>query len=426
MFADTYEYVRTLKESEDVSVLLVRHRQLGELRIFKRLKKRAGASQQNTDEAEILKRLHHPGIPVLYDCGEDAEGICLIEEYVRGRSLAEYLAAFGSITADQLDWIVRQTAGILMYLHSHPQGAVLYLDLKPEHIILSGDKLFLIDFGIARISARSGIVSQKYSTAAYAAPEIRKTGCGSVQSDLYSLGAMTRELSENCTGPLRLRQKNAIKAALRIHPKLRPNSVGQWLSYWSGDRSSRKKETRKKTVAVVGDLAGSARTEAAVNLCSALNAYGAKAYYEESGGGTKAENLRRNLSCVREEGGVIYHGNFAARLLYKEGIVSQEPPDGIRILEIEGEQEQKEQIENADVIVYVIGADPWMRIHAPKEWIRSPQTEVMVCPGNQALGISLAKELGRRVYGYSRSYSLEGSKKTRRILREIGRRQGLI
>ena len=102
----------------------VRHRSLGELRILKVISK--AHMQGFSYEAETLRSLRHPGIPILYDYGEDEESICLIEEYIRGVSLQEYLLHHSIITRDWSMGILRQVCDILQYLHEQKPTPILY------------------------------------------------------------------------------------------------------------------------------------------------------------------------------------------------------------------------------------------------------------------------------------------------------------
>ena len=52
--------------------------------------------QNNCDtayrEADILKNLRHPSIPIIYDIEQDSEHIYVIEEYIEGMSLTQLIS----------------------------------------------------------------------------------------------------------------------------------------------------------------------------------------------------------------------------------------------------------------------------------------------------------------------------------------------
>jgi serine/threonine-protein kinase len=104
----------------------------------------------------------------------------------------------------------------LEYIHSH---GVVHRDLKPENIIVdAGDRIKLIDFGIAsRSGARRltfGKLSQVMGTPDYISPEQVKGKRGDGRSDIYALGVM---LYEMLTGEIPFPGKNPFS---RMHSRL--------------------------------------------------------------------------------------------------------------------------------------------------------------------------------------------------------------
>ena len=69
------------------TVYLARHRELGEYRAVKAVRKDSVRYETFRKEALLLKDLRHPGIPVIYDIEEDEKCGYLIEEYLQGNSL---------------------------------------------------------------------------------------------------------------------------------------------------------------------------------------------------------------------------------------------------------------------------------------------------------------------------------------------------
>ena len=136
---------------------------------------------------QALSRLAQ--VPVLLECFEQ-DSICyLVQEYVRGDSLADIVAAQGQFSAAEV-WQVLELLPVLQQIHAQD---VIHGDIKPENIIRSGDradglpKLVLVDFGAAILSAdRSHRAS---GSPEYAAPE-QIQGEAVFASDLYSLGVV--------------------------------------------------------------------------------------------------------------------------------------------------------------------------------------------------------------------------------------------
>ena len=121
-------------------------------------------------EANILAKLRHPGIPIVYDIEEDEAFYYIIEEYVEGESL-EKLLWNTSVSQEYMIQIGIQLCGIVSFLHSQKPFPVLHQDLKPSHIIVCGNQVKLIDFGIASYITSRGKNYQNYGTKGFAAPE---------------------------------------------------------------------------------------------------------------------------------------------------------------------------------------------------------------------------------------------------------------
>lgn len=92
-----------------------------------------------------------------------------------------------------------QICAVLDYLHHLSPYPILYQDLKPEHIILCGNQVKIIDFGIASFITVFGKNFQLYGTEGYAAPEALNGDTVTTASDIYSLGKVLEALARACT-----------------------------------------------------------------------------------------------------------------------------------------------------------------------------------------------------------------------------------
>jgi serine/threonine protein kinase len=140
-------------------------------------------------EARAAATVSHPNLVSVHDVGEDSLGPYLVMEFVDGPSLAttavprERIAPFGV-----------QLASALGALHA---AGIVHGDVKPANILVSGDRVKLTDFGIARTGSdttaltRDGVI---FATPEYAAPETLATGERSAAGDVYALGAVLHEL----------------------------------------------------------------------------------------------------------------------------------------------------------------------------------------------------------------------------------------
>lgn len=144
-------------------------------------------------EAQILRTLDHPQIPVYLDEMAWPEevgprhALWLAQELVDGRSL-EAERRERRYTLDDILAVGESVAGVLAYL-AEQRPPVAHRDLKPGNIMRQRDgTLMLVDFGAARAS---GLVETGGTTVAgtfgYMAPE-QMRGEATPASDVYGLG----------------------------------------------------------------------------------------------------------------------------------------------------------------------------------------------------------------------------------------------
>lgn len=147
-------------------------------------------------EAERLDQLSpHPQIPKLLAYFEDDRYLYLVQEFIEGHDLQDELVSYGAFGEAKIWEILRELLPILQFIHGHQ---VIHRDLKPENVMRRGSdrKLFLIDFGVAKLLAEQGNVGMGgtvVGTPGYAAPE-QMRGRVSPASDLFSLGMICLHL----------------------------------------------------------------------------------------------------------------------------------------------------------------------------------------------------------------------------------------
>lgn len=143
-------------------------------------------------EADMIKNLKCPGIPVVFDIEDNNDSICIIEEYISGKSLTEYISEAGCITVHDMADIGIRICDIISYLHEC--AGIVHLDIKPSNIIIRDNsdgerEVFIIDFDNSDMIDGRHAGHAMYITAGYAAPE-QYDGDGSVRSDIYSIGIL--------------------------------------------------------------------------------------------------------------------------------------------------------------------------------------------------------------------------------------------
>ena len=157
-------------------------------RAVKRVAKNQVGYDQLMKEVHILKSLNHPNIPIIYDIEEDAEYSYIIEEYLEGESLRAYRLHLSHMDERSVLGFTFQICDLILYLHTL-ESSVLYLDLKPDNILISKGKLKLLDFGAAVYERQYADAGCYLATLSYAAPE-RLRNVADQRSDIYSIGCL--------------------------------------------------------------------------------------------------------------------------------------------------------------------------------------------------------------------------------------------
>jgi serine/threonine-protein kinase len=156
------------------------------------------------NEARAASAVSHPGIVDIFDFGKDGDGSAyIVMELLEGESLHERIGRKRVLDpAEALD-IAQQVAGALAAAHD---AGIVHRDLKPDNIFLipapdmpSGERVKLLDFGIAKLSdsfgarkTRAGVVM---GTPSYMAPEQCEGMVNADRrTDLYALGCMLYEM----------------------------------------------------------------------------------------------------------------------------------------------------------------------------------------------------------------------------------------
>ena len=167
-----YEILKPLGCGSNGTVYLARHQSLGIDRAIKFFPKNAAQSPFAISEAQVLKTVQHPGIPTIYDFEEDESFYYLVEEYIQGDSLEQFLLHQPSISRVLFYQFCEQLCDIFSYLHTLCPSPILYQDLKPEHIIVCGLQIKLIDFSVASFITNSGNDFNHFGNADFSAPEL--------------------------------------------------------------------------------------------------------------------------------------------------------------------------------------------------------------------------------------------------------------
>jgi len=152
------------------------------------------ARQRFKQEAKTLAKLgSHAQIPMLIDYFELDGEFYLVQEFVRGFTLAKEVRRRGAFTEAQVKQFLWEFLPLLHYIHDH---RVIHRDIKPTNLIRCWDdkRLVLIDFGavkeiispVEEISVRQSS-TQFVGTVGFAPPE-QLASRPMYASDIYALG----------------------------------------------------------------------------------------------------------------------------------------------------------------------------------------------------------------------------------------------
>jgi eukaryotic-like serine/threonine-protein kinase len=203
-----YNVVSKIGEGGMGVVYLARHVTLGRPAAIKVLHPSLSSNQDMVtrffNEARAATAVRNPGIVEVFDFGRLEDGSAyIVMEYLEGESLGARIRR-GRMSVAVTMTIVRAIARALQAAH---EQNIIHRDLKPDNVILvpdpelaSGERVKLLDFGIAKLAPVSGEISQTRTgmvmgTPTYMAPE-QCRGAGSVdhRADLYALGCVAYQM----------------------------------------------------------------------------------------------------------------------------------------------------------------------------------------------------------------------------------------
>jgi len=139
---------------------------------------------EENDEAHIMAALEHPGIVPVHDAGRLPDGrIFYAMKLIDGAPFNELRAPL----ADRLR-VFQKICEAVAFAHSR---GVFHGDLKPENIMVGAfGEALVLDWGVAALARRGSIAG----TRGFVAPEQAAGVAMDARSDIFSLGAILREV----------------------------------------------------------------------------------------------------------------------------------------------------------------------------------------------------------------------------------------
>ena len=160
--------------------------------IFKKDDTSKGALSHIKSEIDILKRAKHNNIGKLFSVIETNERIYLVQEYIEGKDLSNFITQSGKIQSKikKVCYFFRQIISAMEHMDTL---GIAHRDLKPENILINEKyEIKLVDFGLGsiyKINNNNKLLKTRCGSPFYCAPEMimGKKYYGNL-SDIWSLG----------------------------------------------------------------------------------------------------------------------------------------------------------------------------------------------------------------------------------------------
>ncbi|MDR0841686.1 MAG: protein kinase [Christensenellaceae bacterium] len=241
-------------------IYLLRNRQSGAKALLRATKD--CPEEDALEEARLLTKLDHPGVPKVYASYEQDGKAYIVREYVEGRTLYEIVKSSGCLRAEDIFHVVLKLTDILSYLHAQVPP-VIHRDIKPQNIIVGKDGgIHLIDFGIARVYKEERTQDTSVIlTWDYASPEQYGFEQTTPLSDIYSLGIAMLFMATEHTNRSGLesqivnnRLRNLIEHCIAFNPEERFLSVNELRNFIRRNHQQSLKGKGKRRLAIATSL----------------------------------------------------------------------------------------------------------------------------------------------------------------------------
>lgn len=327
----------------------------------------------------MLKELHHPGIPIVYDIEEDEEYSYLVEEYLQGDSLDSLVSRQGPLTRCTVLQYALQLCSVVHYLHSAGTEPILHLDLQPKNLLVCHGNLKLIDFGQADRLTQANRAGQRFGTVGFAAPE--QYCCDQVldeRTDIYAIGGLLFYLT---VGEYPDTGLPPAMFGLRMWNREAGRVIAACLAPKKEDRYSSVSQLREdleklpdtpalsRIVAVYGNEPRIGTTHISLGLCAYLWRQGIPNLYEEAHPCRHLHELQRAGDCRVDSYGIFLRFGCAFKPWYGRQIrfLAHGYPVVIQDRGLWSERKNPvPKASEADVTLLIVGGKWWNRPPSPE------------------------------------------------------------
>jgi predicted ATPase/serine/threonine protein kinase len=155
--------------------------------------------QRFAREARVASSLNHPNICTIYEVEEHDHQPVIVMELLEGKSLKERLREGPISTGELLDLGIQASDALEA---AHAKG-IIHRDIKPGNIFIIGQRVKILDFGLAKMLpaedqseeeslTMAGVIP---GTTSYMSPEQVRGEEIDARSDLFSLGVVLYEIA---------------------------------------------------------------------------------------------------------------------------------------------------------------------------------------------------------------------------------------
>ncbi|MCR5785495.1 MAG: serine/threonine protein kinase [Eubacterium sp.] len=370
-----YETVKALGKGCSGQTYLAVQTRLGQNRVIKCSSDTQITKELIKKEADLLKSLSYPSIPIIYDTGTIDGKVFLVEEYCQGESLGSYVSRVKNTDEKEIIELGIRLCETVSYLHELKPAALLYLDFKPEHVILNNNTVKLIDFGASFFKGED--VGNIGATKGFSAPELLAGQMPDERADVFGIGSLLFYMASggrifNPEEDFVTQIKNAewtaqgkltasIKGALCPNRNSRTLSAEELLGELKKVVSQEGRNTAGSyEIAVVGSGRRTGTSHLAISVTSYLRQIGYDAlYFDEQNTGI-LEKLKNYNNAVKFKHGVYTYMSFKGCPTFGTAISTEEIKADICVRDYGMvTREITDYIYKSDMVFLVCGLREW-------------------------------------------------------------------
>ena len=178
---EQYSVVKAYKNTEEKSIVLLRHNELKKEIICRRFK-------GSGEVYKFLNNISFPNLPTIYEVLKTDDKVLVLEEYINGITVADVLLD-GLYDEKGVKHIIKEVCNALSVIHYY---GIVHRDIKPENIMITNDgKVKLIDFDASRFFKNGQSKDTEIiGTTGYAAPEQFGLAQSDERTDIFAVGVL--------------------------------------------------------------------------------------------------------------------------------------------------------------------------------------------------------------------------------------------